>query len=333
MNAGFVLGRKPQLSDGRLHLLQAPDHVRVVAACHHMIGPGEVQCELQAGRVGVHGIVVELAEVFGGRSRDVRTAPRERLETTIQSLCQEWNRAPRVAEHPTDPGEALGNACVNQMGRRQGRIREKADQRHEHVLFHGLYAQRIGRVDVDDGSGLASPLIERPEALVGQRDARSVAEQHDPRETQLAQHPVELHSGRLGVVHRQVGQRCETVGMTVPGGGEPVVDNRGQLRRPVGGFDAGPRRGEGDHLPVDSGLVEDRPPEVDVAMARNDDVVVAGRVEDRIPLLVLGDPEVAGTRADGVQELRRIVVIMEVDDHAAVSGGDRSGRAQRRYTG
>src|SRR5262249_46994978 len=72
--------------------------------------------------------------------------------------------------------------------------------------------------------------------------------------------------------------------------------------------------GERDHLRVHAELVEHRLPVGDVAVAAHHDVVVARVVDDRVARAVGGERERAAGRAQGVQVLRRVVMVVDVDD-------------------
>ncbi len=63
----------------------------------------------------------------------------------------------------------------------------------------------------------------------------------------------------------------------------------------------------------------------EVTVARNQDVVVAGRMEHGVPVVVLGDTEVTGALSDRVEEEGWKVVIVKVDDHSVGPVGPREG--------
>ena len=56
---------------------------------------------------------------------------------------------------------------------------------------------------------------------------------------------------------------------------EAAVDERRQFGGALGGLDRGSRRRERDHLPVDTGFIENSRSKTRVAVAGHEDVVVA----------------------------------------------------------
>ena len=105
--------------------------------------------------------------------------------------------------HPGDVGEALDDTGINETGRSERGVREKADHRHEHELLHDLDADGVGRVDVDHGAGLIKPLVHRPEALFEERHATRVREQHHSWKVELAENSIRFYRGLLRSVHGQ----------------------------------------------------------------------------------------------------------------------------------
>src|SRR5579864_815036 len=73
-------------------------------------------------------------------------------------------------------------------------------------------------------------------------------------------------------------------------------------------------RGQSDDLGVHAGFLQNLFAVIDVTMAAHGDVVVAGIVQAGITLGVVGDAHGAGALLDGLDVLRRIVVIVEVND-------------------
>ena len=83
-------------------------------------------------------------------------------------------------------------------------------------------------------------------------------------------------------------------------------------RRPL---DVHAGRGEGDDLLGDAELVEHVLAVVDVAVAPDDDVVVAGIVHARVALGVLIDGDGAVALLQLGEVFGRVVVVVDVDDH------------------
>src|SRR5262245_18118289 len=86
-------------------------------------------------------------------------------------------------------------------------------------------------------------------------------------------------------------------------------------------------------------IVQHALPVCDVTMAATHDVVVAGIMDDRIPMVVNRDLQDAAGRLECVEIFRRVVVVVKIDDgHAGwcdryVVDARGVRRAQIRYTG
>jgi hypothetical protein len=74
------------------------------------------------------------------------------------------------------------------------------------------------------------------------------------------------------------------------------------------------RRGEGYDLSIDAGVAQDLLAVVDVAVAANGNIVVAGIVQSGIAGVVMGDPDCAGSLFNGLYVFGWVVMVMEVDD-------------------
>ena len=97
--------------------------------------------------------------------------------------------------------------------------------------------------------------------------------------------PLHLRHRSLRIVQGQGAEGGETFPPGLHDCSEFVVDDPGQLNRPLGGFHMGSGSGHGEHLHVDAGLIQDLGPEVHIAMTGNHDVVVAGIVQQRIAVV------------------------------------------------
>src|SRR5688572_24140551 len=92
---------------------------------------------------------------------------------------------------------------------------------------------------------------------------------------------------------------------------------------------------ERQHLARDAMLIEHAFAVVEVAVARNENVVVARVMQTRVSLGVEVHPYLEPAGLDRVQVLRRVIVIVKVDDHVATAPRDSRarGESQRWYTG
>ena len=86
-----------------------------------------------------------------------------------------------MGQDPPDARIALDHAAEDERRRRERRVEEEADERHQPVVEHRVDAKRIGRMDVDHGAELVRLAPERLEPLVGERDVIDVAEDHRSR--------------------------------------------------------------------------------------------------------------------------------------------------------
>jgi hypothetical protein len=66
-------------------------------------------------------------------------------------------------------------------------------------------------------------------------------------------------------------------------------------------------------------VIQDSLSKVEVAMARDENVVVARVMEPWIPVGVVVHSDLEPAGLDGVEIFRRIVVIVKVDDHVAMA--------------
>ena len=71
--------------------------MRIVAARQDVIDAGEGDRQVEGARVEIHGVIVELLEVFAGVARDVGAAIVEGFEAAIQSFGEIRDRAAQVA--------------------------------------------------------------------------------------------------------------------------------------------------------------------------------------------------------------------------------------------
>src|SRR5215469_12883556 len=114
------------------------------------------------------------------------------MKTAVQALSQIRNCAAEVSQDPTDAGKSLGYAAEDKSCRCQRGIKKKANQRHEPILHHGFNADRICRMDVEDGSHFVRQFVEFPESLVPQRHTINVAEDHGSAKMKLVDDPAKL---------------------------------------------------------------------------------------------------------------------------------------------
>src|SRR5260370_6477331 len=191
-DCGAVGLRDIQRRDAVEHLAQASDLVWIVAAGQDVIRARNVDRQLQRVAVEIYRVVVELLQVFAWRPIDIRTAFLECVESAIEPLDEIWNRAAEMAEGPFDARETIDGSAEDKTRRRERRVQRKADQRHQPVIFHGLNADRRSGMDVDHGAEIVRRFPHRPEAIVAERDAIDVAENHRAAESELTEGALEL---------------------------------------------------------------------------------------------------------------------------------------------
>ncbi len=133
------------------------------------------------------------------------------------------------------------------------------------------------------------------------------------------------------MVEGQRGERGESIRALHDDPGQTVVDEHREVGASTRLFDQRPRCGERQHLLVDTGLVQNALPVLDIPVSRHDEIPVARGVEHRIAVLVLGDPILARPLPDRRNVLRRIEVVVKVDDHGSRPRVAR--RVHNRYTG
>src|SRR4029434_7041601 len=97
-------------------------------------------------------------------------------------------------------------------------------------FLHGLDAEGKSGMDVEHRACLAGSLVERPESVIGQRDAIDVAEYHASFEPERAD-PVEFPDRRGGIVEGQGSERAEALPPLGYDRGKRVVDQTCELSR------------------------------------------------------------------------------------------------------
>src|SRR5208282_5529950 len=127
-----------------------------------------------------------------------------------------------------------------------------------------------------------------------------VAEEHGAAHSELSASAFQLPDRCRGIVERQGSVGGEAPALFANDTGKRVVDERGEASGIRGGLDVRSGGGERNDLGVDAGFGEHALAIVDIAMAANGDVVIAGVVEARIAVIVHGDAHVAGAGAKGV---------------------------------
>ena len=134
--------------------------------------------------------------------------------------------------------------------------KQEADQRHQPVLLHHVDVHRVRRMDVEHRAAVVRRLVDRPEALVAERHAVDVAEQHRAAHAELAGRALEFLQRRRRIVERQRRQRGEVLPARVDRLLELVVHHRRQPHRRRRRLDVRPRRRQRDDLHRHAVLVE-----------------------------------------------------------------------------
>src|SRR5437016_5045342 len=100
-----------------------------------------------------------------------------------------------MAQHPADAGEALYYAAEDQLGSGQRRVKQETAERHQPIFGHRFHAYGTCGMDVEHGLPVIGRFIERPEALVTQRNTVDVAENHCTWKSELRCGSLELRDG------------------------------------------------------------------------------------------------------------------------------------------
>ena len=287
--------------------------MRVVAAGKHLLGAGERDRQFQSADIEVDGIEVELAQVRAWRAIDMRAAIAEGVETAVEPLGQVGNRPTEVAERPFDARERLRNTRKDERRGGERCVEQKADERHQPVLLHRFDADRVGGMNIEDRVEIVRRFVDRPELAMAQRLAVDVAEEHRAAHAELAAGALELARRRFRVVERQRRQRGEVAPSRLHGFAEFVVDKRGELRGALRRLDLRTRRGQRGDLHGDAVLVEHIGAIREIAVAAHGDVVVAGVMDHRIAVRIGRHPHAAAARSQGVEILRWVVVVVEIN--------------------
>src|SRR5262245_54375908 len=143
-----------------------------------MVGAGKGDGKLNRSRIEVHGVEIEFLQIRRWWTGDVLAAFGKSFVASVEPLAKIRNGAAEMAQHPADARKSFGDAAEHQAGRRERRIHQEADQRHEPVIEHGFHAYRIRGVYVEDGAQLVGRFVELPETLVAEGNAIDVREDH-----------------------------------------------------------------------------------------------------------------------------------------------------------
>src|SRR5215831_13803904 len=306
------------------HLGDAADLVRVVAAGEDLRRAAEADGQLERAGVEVDGIEVKLFEIRAGRARDVLAAVGESFIAAVKALSNVRNGTAEVSEDPFDIGKALRDAAEDEAGRGERGVHEEADQRHEPVVKHGFNADRVGGMNMNDGAELVGGLPDGPEALVTERCAVDVAENHGPAKLELLHSAAKFCDAGGGVAERERGQGDVKAAIVGDGAGKSVI---GDLRELDGGrrlFNVRAGCGERDDLRINFGVAQDLGTVCNVSVAAHGDVVVTWVVQLRIALGVVVDTHGAWSLLNGLHVLRRIVMIMKIDNWHVFRSSSRS---------
>src|SRR5205814_1907983 len=154
---------------------------------------------------------------------------------------------------------------------------------------------------------------ERPETLVTERSTVDVAEDHDAAKLELLHGAAKFSDRRGRITERQRGESNEAATLRGDDASEGVIHQAGKADGGRRLFYMRARRGESDDLGIDAGVTQDLLAVVDVTMAGDCDVVVAGIMQARISRGIVRDADRAWSLFNGLDVLRRVVVIMKVD--------------------
>ena len=237
-----------------LHFGNAADLVWIVATGKDLADAGEADGQLERAWIEVNGIEIKLFEIGTGRARDVFATVGKGFIAAVEALGEIRDGAAEVREDPFDVGKTLNHAAEDEAGGGERGVHEEADERHEPVVEHGFNAYRICGMNMNDGAEFIRGFPQRPEALMAERCAVDVAENHYAGKLELLHGASQLNDGRGGITERQGGKRGEA---SAPGGddaGESVIDEAGE---PDGGgrfFDMRTGRGESDDLSINAGV-------------------------------------------------------------------------------
>jgi hypothetical protein len=128
-------------------------------------------------------------------------------------------------------GVPLDDAAEDELRRRERRVHQESDQRHQPVVQHRFDTRRVRRVDVDDSIQIIGFLPQWREARIGKRNVIDVAEDHGARQVKLGHRALELRNRRRGIVERQRRQRRKSAAAVAGGRGKRIVDHPGERSR------------------------------------------------------------------------------------------------------
>src|SRR5882724_311656 len=295
------------------HFGNAADLVWIVGAGKDLAGAGEADGQLKRAGIEVDSIVIKFFEIGAGRARDVFAAVGKSFIAAVEAFGEIRDGAAEVSEDPFDVGKALSHAAEDETGGGERGVHEEADERHEPVVEHGFYANRICRMNMNDSTESIRGFPQRPETLMAERCAVDVAENHYAGKLELLHGAAQLNDGRGGITERQSGKRGEASALGGDDAGESVIDQAGEPDGGGRGFDVRAGRSESDDLSINAGVFENLLAIFDVAMAGHGDVEIARIVQTRIAVGIVGDPNRAGPLFESFDVFRWIEMIMKVD--------------------
>src|SRR5215468_9037635 len=242
------------------------------------------------------------------------------MKTAIQALGQVRDRAAKMSQDPANAGKSLGYAAEDKSCRCERGIKKKANQRHEPILHHGFNTDGICRMDMEDGFQLVRQFVEFPESLVPERHTINVAEDHGSAKMKLLDGATKLID-RCGRIIQGKGCQGDKASALVGDNlSKAIVDQRGKSCGRSWCFHMRAGRGERDDLSVDAGFTKNLLPEINIAMAANSDVVVAGIVQPGVTGIVMSDADGAWPTLQGLNVFWRIVVVVKINYRHRVIG-------------
>ena len=183
---------------------------------------------------------------------------------------------------------ALDDAAENQFGGGERGVHQKTDERHQPVIQHRLDAERVGGMDIDDRTQFVRLLPQRREHIVRQCHVVDVAEHHRARKAEILHRAFELGYRCRRIVERQGGERREAATFVPHYRGKCIVDLPRERDARCRRLHVHARSGERDQLRIDAVLDQHLFAVIDVAMTRDQDVVVPRVMDTRISRVVIG---------------------------------------------
>src|SRR5579883_368199 len=198
--------------DAREAARHVADIVRVVGAVHDLVGAADGDAEIERLLPVCDGVVIDVAEIFGGLARDLDAAGIHLVEALVEAADEVGEGAAGMARDELQIGVGVEEAVEDHARHGERRVEHEADRGDEVVDAHVELGEagRRRRVHEDGKAAPVDRLPDRREFRVRQRFAVDIGEDDDA-DGALGAGAVELGHRLLRVLPGERGHPADAV--------------------------------------------------------------------------------------------------------------------------